>query len=171
MAAVALISSPIMAYNYTRKGDASLGLSLGQTPWSCPRPLATYVPAATNQSNAPAVPPQAGPSTTPVPSQGNPFGVWSERIQSVAEVSIHEAASESYKVTLICKDEKRSRPPFSCKQPNCEQFCDKLHPKGWGKCQDDNQFVCQCFHICYKDVPVKVGLKADTASSQPSRRP
>ncbi|KAI8536111.1 hypothetical protein RHMOL_Rhmol10G0231000 [Rhododendron molle] len=82
-------------------------------------------------------------------------------------ISLHYG--ESYRVTLICKDEKRSRPPFSCKQPNCEQFCKKLHAEGWGKCQDDNQFVCQCFHICYKDVPAKFGQQADAASSQPSR--
>lgn len=65
----------------------------------------------------------------------------------------------SCRLALVCKEEKMSRPPFACKQPHCDQFCARLHPKGWGKCKDHDRFMCQCFYVCYKNTPLPKSLK------------
>ncbi|KAL7192557.1 hypothetical protein ACSBR2_024386 [Camellia fascicularis] len=59
---------------------------------------------------------------------------------------------EGYNLKVICKNEKHSRAPFPCIKRHCDRYCGKGQDKGWGKCKDDDQYVCQCFHICNKDI-------------------
>lgn len=67
-------------------------------------------------------------------------------------------------MTLICKDEQSSRTPFPCNKPECDDLCDKSQPNGWGKCKDNDPYVCQCFYICYKDISIP-GQALDAHSS------
>ncbi|XP_071916105.1 O-acetylstemmadenine oxidase-like [Coffea arabica] len=52
-------------------------------------------------------------------------------VMAILFMSIY--TGRSCRLALVCKEEMLSRPPFACKQPHCDQFCARLHPKGWGK--------------------------------------
>ncbi|KAL8138350.1 hypothetical protein V2J09_024201 [Rumex salicifolius] len=71
-------------------------------------------------------------------------------------LSAHPAgAGGSYRWMQICKEEAATRRPLYCIEPICDLYCSSKHTSedthGWGKCNHDNHFVCECFYICYKD--------------------
>lgn len=78
-----------------------------------------------------------------------------KKLSGIIYVDVTCETGECYKWMKICKDEKVGNVPFKCGKAMCDKYCANKHsadsPHAWGKCNDDNLHVCECYFICFKD--------------------